>query len=85
MAKAILVMDMPNKCSECHLCDTPNAYSNYLCRATNCIIICTINERQEWCPLREVPKKVKIVTDEEEVEYFRGYNACIDELLGGGE
>lgn len=76
MSKAILIMDIPSNCFRCRLSEWAH------CKITK---MCHIGDnRPAWCPLREVPKKVKIVTDEEEVEYFRGYNACIDEI-GGGE
>lgn len=80
MAKAILVMDMPNACYECP-CE-----ADYVCQAKYKEID-EIDKVQEWCPLREVPQKkyeptFYLTYDE---GYDEGYNACIDEILGGGE
>ena len=46
---------------------------------------------QKWCPLREVPQKKEVLKREQYefgsigLAFTDGYNACIDELLGGGE
>ena len=99
MAKAILVMDMPSSCCECRM-----FYEKLgTCELTGRLVECgNESERQEWCPLREVPSKhedghtVKIAIENDcydGFEYERaycdgkdaGYNACIDEILGGGE
>lgn len=82
MSKAMLIMDMPESCAECQL--------------SRCLIhkgvgICGVNSErfddikkvQEWCPLREVPKKMAEETRWFDIEYAKGWNACIDEILGG--
>ena len=82
MAKAILIMDMPNKCHEC-----PFAYitlSERECFVKDMDIDVDVKrEKPSWCPLRECPQK------REKSNYYTdwsvGYNACIDEILGGGE
>ena len=91
MAKAMLIMDMPSSCNVCRYCTV------YV-RKRSLISVCKlrpfsiidkekINERQEWCPLREVPQKEYLLNYPEyrENDYAQGYNACIDEILGGGE
>ena len=81
--KAILIMDMPSSCMECQFCyneDFP------MCEAGGRRIKDDdIEKRQEWCPLREVPQYEYEWYDDEKSDYERGYNACIDEILGGGE
>lgn len=91
--KAILVMDMPSKCSECDFL-AMNVRDNPIC------ILCTescveqfrtkdeykrintdLSKKPKWCPLREVPDKL-LKTGEQWVE---GYNACIDKILKGSE
>lgn len=48
MAKAVLVMDMPENCFKCNLQDWAN------CRITK---KCHVGEgRPDWCPLRELPE-----------------------------
>ena len=89
MSKAMLIMDMPNGCIECPLCyneDFP------MCEAGGRRIKeDNIEKRQEWCPLKEVPqKKAEFDMDiihHESLDLGKriGYNACIDEILGGEE
>ena len=79
--KAILIMDMPSSCMECQFCyneDFP------MCEAGGRRIKDDdIEKRQEWCPLREVPKKMELYGARDGIA--RGYNQCIDEILGGAE
>lgn len=88
MSKAILVMDMPKSCGDC--CFSAQRYN-----------FCTLlrkseinySHRTDWCPLKEVPEKKEVLNPSKRcetwemncTEYERGYNACIDEILGGGE
>lgn len=79
MSRAILVIDMPKNCFHCKLQDWANCRIVKGCHAGD--------TRPDWCPLKEVPEKKnrnKVVGD-----YLRGrvdgYNACIDEILGGNE
>lgn len=82
MAKAVLVMDMPENCFKCKL-------QNWLnCRIAN---KCHVGEyRPDWCPLRELPEKKETTypqacytnsywTDEMKA----GFNTCLNEMLGG--
>ena len=84
MAKAMLIMDMPSCCDECQLKVLPNPWSFMICGKTKKHIE-RGNQRPTWCPLREVPKK--IVSRDSDITRLEklGYNACIDEILGGGE
>ena len=86
MAKAMLIIDVPTKCAECQL--FYNTAGTKMCEAIGRLVECE-NKRPEWCPLREVPKK-KIKSKADSTSLIRigeikGYNACIDEILGGGE
>ena len=81
MAKAILVIDMPKACYECPCVD-----QNSRCQATgkyNDELV----EKQTWWPLKEVPQKKQggDYTSLIRIGEVKGYNACIDEILGGGE
>ena len=101
MSKAILVMDMPKDCCDCRFCreldegvkaccelmDNPS--NSELCRR---IDVHYCYEKPEWCPLRELPQKqedksLKVVptAPSQYTEYVKGYNACIDEIIGGAE
>lgn len=89
MSKAILVMDMPKNCRGCP-CSyfTEGAWSDF-CQVNNTPIIDEY-KRVNCCPLREVPQKkdmeeMRKRTLLADIYYAQGYNACIDEILGGGE
>ena len=89
MAKAMLIIDMPSSCSTCQLCvPSQEKHTGQFC--WKCTIYPTMmiakrkmNARQEYCPLREVPHKMENYHEHDEIAL--GYNACIDEILGGGE
>ena len=77
MSKAILIMDMPSCCDECDIngifCG--DVGSNDMCRAAG-------------CPLKKVPKKRRTigkVSENDQLCFNGGYNACIDEILEGSE
>lgn len=93
MSKAVLVMDMPSSCNKCNLrgqnyglenvcfgrVEHSKKYGDYYKDIQN------IETRPDWCPLRELPKKKEadIYTTAYDKATMIGYNACIDELLGG--
>ena len=80
MSKAILVIDMPKNCFHCKLQDWANCRIVKGCHAGE--------TRPDWCPLKPIPDKKnrnnRVVGD-----YLKGrsdgYNACIDDILGGNE
>ena len=85
MAKAMLVMDMPATCSECMLCDL-----NGCCLALKMVEFCEYryDQKQKWCPLREVPQEKEdssVIYIPEYDGYLNGWNDCVKEILGGGE
>ena len=88
--KAILVMDMPSKCAEC------NFHQYGICHAVRKCITGTPKElksKPDWCPLKPMPSKKSkkeewIITGVHRAKtngFNVGYNACIDEILGGSE
>ena len=100
MAKAILVMDMPESCAKCEFCREIRENQHCCERVVNTVGVCKRieldvefyqYEKPNWCPLKEVPEKTVTmelsVAHSESVEmgYREGYNACIDEILGGNE
>ncbi len=77
MAKAVLVMDMPENCFKCKLQNWAN------CKITN---KCHVGEcRPDWCPLRELPEKIPDPEhgyENVEKSIIRiGWNACLDMIL----
>ena len=89
MAKAMLIMDMPSNCNNCPL---RISISNFVLHSLDITNFCgktkkvlkKLNEKPTWCPLRSVPQKKTELTMFD-IGEAKGYNACIDEILGGGE
>lgn len=83
MEKCILVMDMPSKCAEC------NFHQYGICHAVRKCITGTPKELKSkpyWCPLKPMPNKKSTEYNPCRNPYIvEGYNACIDEILGGSE
>ena len=84
MAKAVLVMDMPEQvCQKCTLCYETGNDDEYLCCATGKLL--PDGEKPDWCPLRELPENIpelKSVYEDFSVSIRRaGWNACLDEIL----
>lgn len=87
MAKAVLVMDMPETCKDCS-CKYPSYKDDalYDCAITGKEI--PINggnygEKPDWCPLRELPEYKRTVGKESENDKLlmnMGWNACLDEI-----
>ena len=76
MAKAILVMDMPEKCMDC-----PCEYEGR-CEVKFGIYV-SLNEKPSWCPLKPMPEK-REPNPLSDSNYFEamGWNACIDAICG---
>ena len=85
MSKAVLVMDMPGSCWECRL---NNDYG--FCSAVTQRNLSTgpyYDRRSENCPLRPLPEKKQICFEESDYGHgiTKGWNACIDEVIGESE
>jgi len=87
MNKTIVVIDMPNSCDECLLFGS--FYSDLCCKVLNKRGInypYPKDFRQNWCPLESVPSE-RLHSgnpyDDYGDGYADGYNACLDEILGG--
>lgn len=85
MAKAVLVMDMPETCKDCS-CKYPSYKDDalYDCAITGKTI--PINggrygEKPDWCPLRELPKKANHPAYCDNGRFDKGWNACLDKIL----
>lgn len=88
--KAILVIDMPSSCSGCKLKSTVCGVSNvtHCCNLANGMITLDkgFEERLPNCPLKPIPNKKSTEYNPCRNPYIaEGYNACIDEILGGSE
>ena len=94
MSKAILVIDMPERCDDCNMC----YYSDgkvQLCYWKDKVID---QDKPNWCPLNPLPEKINIPPYDNNIKaktdnafevgaymydrgHDRGYNICIDEIL----
>lgn len=94
--KAVLVMDMPEKCNDCsfyfEIIEGKEAYCMAAVEPDNKELWKEIKEdccqcKPDWCPLRPMPekKKWKPSSGITLAMYGTGWNACIDEIMGGAE
>lgn len=90
MAKAVLIMDMPESCSKCKFlyefqgikkCQLMNVLNNGASRLSqNTFTV----KRHEKCPLLELPERKRTIGAESENNVLllnAGYNACLDDIL----
>ena len=88
MKKAVLLMDVPEKCLDCNLCvlDMDGSISCYYNKREICINVGENNSRPEWCPLRPLPDRKEITETykwEDRLPSFKcGWNWCLDEITG---
>lgn len=79
MAKAVLVMDMPECCNDCYAMNM--SLSGRFCRAAEESLPVKA-ERPDWCPLRELPEKKELyLSINNQKGYCDGWNACLDKIL----
>ena len=80
--KAILVIDMPKDCWDCHLVDEwGNCNAIKMTSERYGVSVKQYDkERASWCPLRPLPHKLQAdwYTD----GYKEGFNACLEEITG---
>lgn len=86
MAKAVLVMDMPEDCPMCKFWNSKDDE----CYATGVEELSLNSEeaKPDWCPLRELPEKKDTIIYENDdwgtvnlKTKDEGWNACLDEIL----
>ena len=85
MAKAVLVMDMPECCADCPcgFFERDNPILNLICGVTQEDAYNV--EKPSWCPLRELPEKKERRIGEHGERMFRaGFNACLNEIMRQG-
>ena len=88
MKKAVLLMNVPEKCLDCNLCvlDTDGSISCYYNKREICSNVGENNSRPNWCPLRPLPDRKEITETykwEDRLPSFKcGWNWCLDEITG---
>ena len=88
MNKAVLLMDVPEKCFDCNLCvlDMDGSISCYYNKREICSNVGENNSRPNWCPLRPLPDRKEITETykwEDRLPSFKcGWNWCLDEITG---
>lgn len=85
MAKAVLVMNMPEYCTDCpcSFFERDNPILNLICGVTQEDAYNV--GKPDWCPLRELPEKKERRIGEHGERMFRaGFNACLNEIMRQG-
>ena len=82
MAKAVLVMDMPESCFGCNFMYCDEESDTETCQAMETARdIDLIEDRPDWCPLRELPEKANHPAYCDNGRFDKGWNACLDMIL----
>lgn len=93
MSKAILILDMPNSCSECKMVYRKRNNKREVFRCQILKSNLQVDKIDNRCPLKPIPQKNKYDVEKyATVDYENnvnlghylneGRNACIDEILG---
>lgn len=98
MSKGIIVVDMPDKCSQCPLGIKDMRFKTGLCAVRECLyddmkFLPLEYEKPDWCPIKEIPEKKEVqgvprkptMGDFMRSGFQKGWNACVDEILKGGD
>lgn len=78
MSKAILVIDMPERCSDCPC--FRYGVDNY-CVVTEEVNYSYDNRKPVDCPLKPVPKPIEVNYGSDEQDWEKGYNSCLNGIL----
>lgn len=84
MAKAVLVMDMPESCFGCNFlyCNADAGIDSCQAMEVSRIVDSETYEKPDWCPLRELPEKKELyLSINNQKGYCDGWNACMDKIL----
>lgn len=87
MSRSVLVIDTPKTCADCIMLCVK--YCEYQCLA-NDKLIKKATGKPDWCPLKPLPERKEYIVPIDNVESQKdiiavGWNACIDEITGGGD
>ena len=88
MKKAVLLMNVPEKCLDCNLCvlDMDGSISCYYNKREICSNVGENNSRPNWCPLKSLPDRKEITETykwEDRLPSFKcGWNWGLDEITG---
>ena len=89
MAKGIIVLDeIPEKCNQCNFWFAKATVPvEYRCMGLQREI--TENEltkkKPDWCPIKQMPEKIEVLKYPHSMKFSRGWNDCLNELLGMGK
>lgn len=82
MSKAVLVIDMPEKCEKCRFyLNSPSV--KHLCYIKQQAFD---EERPKWCPLKPMPEEKEcngLLDFDDSVAY--GFNQCLDKICGADQ
>ncbi len=93
MSKSVLVIDTPGSCMGCNffICDGDTNMDSCMARETARSVDLEKYDKPDWCPLKPLPEKKEemgmprtpSMNDIKRIGFQKGWNACIDEIIGG--
>ena len=76
----IIIVKVPDKCCNCRMCFENEYYDQFECYFKPGTEIRVDEEKQEWCPIKPLPKKSD-VTHLSNNSYLAGWNDCKKKVL----
>lgn len=85
MKNGIVILNIPRKCNECRFCTL--GFNKCMLKIDDGYIKSIdvpLDEKPDWCPIKEMPQRIDPNSLELNKKYFRaeGWNACINKILG---
>lgn len=83
MAKAILIIDMPDYCAECEMCQADKSADYYCVLTGEDLNAFNKAYKSKRCRLKALPKRRREGYRNDIEVYNAGFNACLDEIPEG--
>lgn len=86
VSNGIIVVKVPDKCCNCRMCFENEYYDQFECYFKPGTEIRVDEEKQEWCPIKEIPERCEEIkfphsmNDFQRKGFSRGFNACLDQI-----
>lgn len=86
MTKGIVVVDIPETCGNCACCQYDGQYDRYCgVNGEDLMNIDWNSEKPDWCPINPMPERADHEDYCDNGRYDKGWNDCLNEVLGMGK
>ena len=82
MAQGYIIVDYPESCKDCQFSDTYDLPICVWCNITRKAHNGDGTDKPDWCPIKEIPAKLKPNDVNGNFDFRDGWNDLIDEMFG---